>query len=211
MSFWRRKAYLREFFYRRLLCSLLKMAMQASGPPDSCQALLLVGHTVPGYYIVDVPGGENYKVVHCNFPAGPSDSQFQVDTEVMFAEFPVAFSFSRGVLKTPGVVINYNQRIVNEGNAMTYSGTFTAPLDGIYSFSFFLDEPASMGADTIVHLQLEGKSIDSIYVQDGHNSMSGKTVVRRLSKGQQVRVFLKKGAVGGSAPNVFSGHLLFPL
>jgi hypothetical protein len=50
--------------------------------------LLLAGHTVPGYYVLGIPGGENYKVVFCNFPVGPSNGQFQVDTEVKLAASP---------------------------------------------------------------------------------------------------------------------------
>jgi hypothetical protein len=66
---------------------------------------------------VDIPGGDSYKVVFCDFKAGPSDDQFQVDTEVRFAEFPVAFDFSSGgSYGTEGSVIPYSKEVLNVGN-----------------------------------------------------------------------------------------------
>ncbi len=49
---------------------------------------MLVGHNVPGYYVLDAKGEENYTVAYCNFPAGPSGEQFQINTEVQLAAPP---------------------------------------------------------------------------------------------------------------------------
>jgi hypothetical protein len=168
---------------------------------------------VPGYYIVDVPGGENYKVVFCNFRAGTSDGQFQVDTEVKFAEFPVAFDFSRNAKYTAvNSVIPYVTANVNVGGGMTLEGTFTAPLDGVYAFSFFFDENISVSSDTRVEIRVDGNVVvDSINVDQGSDATSGSTFIVRLTKGQQVDAFLKVGGIGNSADTHFAGHLIFPL
>ncbi len=172
----------------------------------------MVGHTVPGYYIVDVPGGENYKVVFCNFPAGPSDGQLQVDTEVKFSKLPVAFDFSRASknYETASSVIPYETANVNVGGGMTLEGTFTAPLDGIYAFNFFFDE--SPGKNAKVDVRVDGNVVaDSINAASGSDATSGGTFIAQLMKGRRVDAFLRAGYVGSGGDTHFAGHLIFPL
>jgi hypothetical protein len=56
---------------------------------------MLAGHNVPGYYVLDAPGEENYAVAYCNFPVGPSGGQFQINTQVQLAAHsePVGLTF----------------------------------------------------------------------------------------------------------------------
>jgi hypothetical protein len=158
---------------------------------------------------VEVPGGENYKVVFCNFP----DGQFQVNTEVTFAEFPVAFDFSREYgYDTASSVIPYETANVNVGGGMTLAGTFTAPLDGVYAFSFFFQEGGFDGSPTYVEIRVDGDTVaDSVKAYRGSGATYGDTVTVLLTKGQQVDAFLKRGGIGVGADTHFAGHLLFPL
>ena len=100
----------------------------------SCKTLLQSGHTSPGYYFVDGPGGLNYQLVKCNMNMEPSNAQFQVAASTRLAEYSVAFDCYVDGKFPDGSVLPCSVDILNIGNAMNSNGTFTVPLDGVYFF-----------------------------------------------------------------------------
>jgi hypothetical protein len=107
---------------------------QEIDPTESCETLLQSGHTAPGDYFVDGPGGVNYELVRCNLDLDPaSDAQFQVAASTnMLAEYPVAFHCNIGAFSTVGAIYPCTGLALNVGNSMeTASGVFTVPIDGV--------------------------------------------------------------------------------
>jgi hypothetical protein len=100
---------------------------------------------------------------------------------------------------------------VNVGGGMSLEGTFTAPLDGVYAFSFFFDEYGAVAGDTFVKIRVDGKSVADVFVPQDSNASAGDTFVALLTKGQRVDAFLISGATGENADTHFAGHLIFPL
>ena len=176
----------------------------------SCETLLHAGHTASGYYFVDGPGGMNYELVECNFDLDPADAEFQLaTTTIRLPEYPVAFhcdvlSDIVGIFPCTGVPVNV-------GDALSFDGTFTVPLDGVYLFMF----TGSTGTDdlhTLVEIRVDGVSVGALWVFDdfqpdfGNEILSGSAhAIVSVQSGQKVDSYLDSGTIGGR----FTGHLLF--
>ncbi len=179
----------------------------------SCETLRQAGHMGSGYFFLDGPGGLHYQLVKCNFDLERSDPQFQIATATsLLAEYPVAFECTRDGSYTSHGVISCSYVPVNVGNAMSSSGTFTVPFDGVYLFSI----SASTESDDVVtrvEIQVDGSAIGGFYLKDGglkvehDDDLSGSSqVVIRLNKGQQVNSYLRDGYL--TQLTRFVGHLL---
>ena len=195
--------------------------MQEIKATESCETLLNSGHTAPGYYWIDGPGEVNFNLVKCNLDLEPSDPQFQEETMAKLAEFPVVFDFYRtsSSYTSTGTVIQYQGSHVNVGGAMTTSGTFTVPLDGVYVFSFYghayLDNVLST-----VQIRVDATVVASYSLYDGYASsgddenINGITqAIVSLVKGQKVDAYLLHGSaeIFYSLELHFTGYLIHPL
>ena len=189
---------------------------QRAGPPESCEGLFLAGHTLPGYYFVDGTGGENYQAVFCNFGLDPSDAEFQVDTEVKFAEYPVAFDFYRKIdYSTTGTVIPYEYQNINDGDGMAMDGVFTVPIDGTYIFTFMSTVGRNNGQNLLVYVRVDSTTKATAFGRDGVGEVDdwigvSATLIVSLKQGQKVDAFLKSGEAHSSSGTwtKFSGYLV---
>jgi hypothetical protein len=109
----------------------------------------------------------------------------------------VYFYFQRkSALSSPNI-INFENAEVNVGDAMQSNGTFNAPVDGIYSFSF------NGAGDYTVALRRNSTEINRTT-----NSLS---VTLDLKKGDPIDLRLESGELEDTSPNYsahFSGMLL---
>jgi hypothetical protein len=183
---------------------------------ESCETLLQSGHTAPGYYFVDGPGGVNYELVRCNLDLDPSDAQFQVAASTnMLAEYPVAFHCRINDFSTVNAIFPCNTLVVNVGNAMDATGVFTVPIDGVYMFTFS-GTSGSNDVSTIIRIRADGTALGYFRLLDGRSGhgdevLTGSVqVIANLTMGQKVDAYLDSGYTD-NALNFFTGHLLYPV
>lgn len=114
-----------------------------------------------------------------------------------------------------GMTIKYDQVMLNDGNGYNkFTGVFTAPMAGVYLFSFYLDSYLR----TALRLVLDGNTIsDAVADSETPNQeiMGGNTVIINVQFGQSVWVEEYNGNDGqliGSGAyrfTTFSGVLLY--
>ena len=109
------------------------------------------------------------------------------------------------------LVIPFDQVIMNIGDAYDPStGTFTAPVSGVYLFSF----SAVMQGDCSgwINLELHVNAADHLGASGEVGASSSNTVTTQLVQGDNVGVFVRPGSCedldGNNVYNTFSGHLL---
>ncbi len=110
-------------------------------------------------------------------------------------------------------VIPFEVEVLNVGGAMdTASGTFTAPVGGIYHFEF----SGMKGSDPTalnIALQVNGVDVGSTYATDLANvfALSGINISLKLQIGDTVRLFKTTGTLndftGNNRNSHFSGWL----
>ncbi|XP_046456826.1 uncharacterized protein LOC124203952 [Daphnia pulex] len=110
---------------------------KSEGMPKSCEDLWRIGHTLNGIFAVK--GSKSIESLYCDFNRRPNENGFQ--KWIGYADVksaPVHFHVTRNSdSETQNTPIPFSRALVNEGNAMDLtSGKFTAPLPGIYFFSF---------------------------------------------------------------------------
>ncbi|KAL7879375.1 hypothetical protein SRHO_G00016290 [Serrasalmus rhombeus] len=118
------------------------------------------------------------------------------------------------------VTLVYENAFTNIGYAYDpQTGIFTAPLGGVYYFSFSLFHPvgpgsqAKTGASLVKNGVLVVAATDNAPGADSEDT-SGNSASIRLEKGDQVYVQLwemNRVYTDGNKRNTFSGHLLFPV
>jgi hypothetical protein len=132
----------------------------------------------------------------------------------------VAFQCTINGFYVTGSVIPCGSIDVNLGNAMSSAGTFIAPIDGIYMFTFS-GWTESDDELTDVRLRADDKDIGRVIVKDEWGaetenerlSISIQAIVD-LTAGQRVDSYLDGGYLGTWVNNhvsTFTGHLLFPM
>lgn len=114
----------------------------------------------------------------------------------------------------PDAYITYNETFLNRGSCVTLNtGTFTAPVDGAYFFSFqaFRDAGDTTGPFTVefrknnVYTEIRAYSNENSIEFGPHLAMS---CVLDLSAGDTVRVYIDGGEIHGNADGTFSGFLI---
>ncbi|XP_046651567.1 uncharacterized protein LOC124342588 isoform X5 [Daphnia pulicaria] len=127
--------------------------------PTNCKDLDRMGHQLSGFFLVK--GSEKMEIVYCDFYPNENDLQKLIGyADVKSA--PIYFYVQKNVsFDTYGTPIPFDFARVNQGNAMNLtSGTFTAPLPGIYFFSFggmaqFSSSNSSAYLEVALHLNGE--------------------------------------------------------
>ncbi len=109
-------------------------------------------------------------------------------------------------------VINFNLQLVNLGNAMNMStGVFTAPVFGIYLFSFSISKYGLSVIDMYVQLRHNSKKIGVSLSNAGlYSGVSSFQSIIALKKGDRVDLYMERGRIldDVSRCNHFFGMLL---
>ncbi|XP_059352969.1 EMILIN-1-like, partial [Daphnia carinata] len=108
-----------------------------NGMPSSCGDLQMLGHTLNGLY--SIRGLREVETVYCDFNKPLNDPGFQ--TRIGYQNIktrPVYFNVRKTKkFSTENTPIPFDRAILNDGGAMNLeTGIFTAPVAGIYFFSF---------------------------------------------------------------------------
>jgi hypothetical protein len=185
----------------------------------SCDTLLKAGQTASGYYFVDGPeinSVEQYELVKCNMAKEPSDLSFQRSTGVYINKhipLPVAFDFQRyAEYSSANSVIPFERALTNNGSSMTTAGVFTAPVRGLYQFSFTYNTFANDRFHGWFSIRVDNRDVAQVLGTPGYESVS-EVVVLALNANQKVHVYLRSGGAwgGGDSDTHFTGHMLFRL
>jgi len=109
----------------------------ASRKPSSCLDLLDLGHTLTGFYDVLPVGSSQIASIYCDFALQPTEADFE--TRVGFVDIkssPVHFFVTGTSICNTGTM-PFDKEYLNVGGGMNLTcGVFTAPVAGIYAFSF---------------------------------------------------------------------------
>jgi hypothetical protein len=198
----------------KLECSGRSMT---DGMPKSCRQLWLMGHTLSGFYTVMDEENKVLKSVFCDMTRpNEAEGMIQIGYEDI-KKNPIHFTVQTKQKLGPGpTTIIYESDMLSIGGGMDIStGKFTAPVAGIYHFSFSVLKPKS-SIDTTVSLQSNGNEvITKSSNPDKTNkvdSMLAGSVTLKLELGSQVSLYLNSGSIGddaGAGPyTTFSGALL---
>ena len=121
---------------------------------------------------------------------------------------------SQGFTGALGVQIPFELVDVNIGDAYAPSGDFTAPVAGIYQFSYGMLADSSCGAD-YVGITLNVNDVDIMVSVSDRASSGGSSVILQLAAGDTVTLTIAGTCYslvyvsGTHAYNQFSGHLLY--
>ena len=141
----------------------------------------------------------------------------QNKADVELANQKVIFSAVRETGKVAaGTIITYNKLVTNVGDGMDInSGRFTAPLTGIYHFSF---NGLTDDFSHYIFIEILKNDVQEFIFQDSNNSNNYNTheslsyswtMVLRENDRVHLRVRGPKGLfVSGNSPVWFNGHLL---
>ncbi len=92
-----------------------------------------------------------------------------------------------------GVRVDFQVERLNEGGAMDLTtGVFTAPISGIYSFSFSANKGKDRYAGAEVHLYHNGQLIGTAYGAPGDRQALTMQSILELKSGD--RIYLVKGS-----------------
>ncbi|XP_056128185.1 complement C1q-like protein 2 [Rhinichthys klamathensis goyatoka] len=117
---------------------------------------------------------------------------------------------------TTDIILVYRNVFTNIGNAYNpITGIFTAPLKGVYVFTFSVYAHGSQSNPANAHIVKNGKDVLKAYAHQTQGALnSSKAVVLVLEAGDVVYVKLwpsSKIQDNGNNHNTFSGYMLFPL
>ncbi|XP_057368460.1 uncharacterized protein LOC130689541 [Daphnia carinata] len=144
--------------------------------PTSCDDLWRMGHTLNGFY--SVRGAKRMETVYCQFDKRPNEQGFQkwigyVDVKSQPTYFYVQ---KNTTFNSTNVSIPFEVEKVNVGNAMDLkNGTFTAPRDGLYFFSFSCLTTAGTTAKPVfaaVGLFLNAVQVGEAWVHEGTTTVN---------------------------------------
>ncbi|CAB4066491.1 unnamed protein product [Lepeophtheirus salmonis] len=176
--------------------------------PISCEDLWLRGQTHSGYYIVkesDLP-----ELVFCDLKKIPREIGFERQHGVLgdlrnFVAFDVTL---RDTFTDDFRYINFTHANVNTRKYFNLKdGTFNVPLTGTYLLS--LHGLPITGSPFSVQIQVNGVSVAQVSNGQVGNSSVGSSILYRLSKGDQVRLYNFGGDIQGSKSLEKSHNLHF--
>jgi len=108
--------------------------------------------------------------------------------------------------------IRFNNQRLNVGNAMdTSNGVFTAPISGIYQFSFSMTKDGWTTGELFVYLRLNSNKIGlSISSSGFYAGLASFQSILALKKGDRIDLFKSQGKLNSDTSNIchFTGLLL---
>ena len=123
-----------------------------------------------------------------------------------------AFSVWQNGMSNPGAntTVTYNSTILNTGNMDLATGLFTAPVAGIYHFTFSGFRNSGAGITSIVFIVNGVAQSQRSYTDDASNNYSplNLATTRRMAAGDTIGVYVQSGALHGNQTNEFSGFLV---
>jgi len=169
--------------------------------PSSCAGLSHLGHTLNGFYNVESVTGKNVALVYCDFTKKFKEAGFETRYgSVRVKSNSVHFLVTRNTSLVLGDgPITYNVEKLNVGGGMDLEkGVFTAPIAGIYSFTF---KGSAIGEyrfrDTTGH-SLISLNLNGVPVSAGYSRISNADnafipislhATLQLKKGDRIAVF----------------------
>ncbi|NP_001103579.1 cerebellin 8 precursor [Danio rerio] len=112
------------------------------------------------------------------------------------------------------VTLVYKDAFINIGNAYNKNtGIFTAPVKGVYYFSFFYHCSTSHGTELALHKNGEWVTVTAHHKKKGPAENGGNGITLQLQKGDQLYINLikNKWIWDGSNVTVFNGFLLYDM
>ena len=123
-----------------------------------------------------------------------------------------AFSVWQNGMASPGAgsTVTYNSTILNTGNMNLTTGLFTAPVAGIYHFTFSGFRQDAAGTTSIVFIVNGVAQSQRSYTSDASNNYSplNLATTRRMAAGDTIGVYVQNGALHGNYTSEFSGFLV---
>jgi hypothetical protein len=124
-----------------------------------------------------------------------------------------AFSVWQNGMANPGAgtTVTYNSTILNVGGNMNLTtGLFTAPVTGIYHFTFSGFRNTGSGTTSIVFIVNGVAQSQRSYTDDASNNYSPLSLAttRNLVAGNTIGVYVQSGALHGNATSEFTGFLV---
>jgi hypothetical protein len=110
-----------------------------------------------------------------------------------------------------GEVVTYEEHEVNVGSAMLLNGTFIAPVDGLYFFSFHCHERNVPSSKVSLRVDEEAVSTFLVKSTDADFGPVGFSTLLSLDTDQHVDVHLESGSIFAHevAGAKFMGFLLY--
>ncbi|KAI9558533.1 hypothetical protein GHT06_015321 [Daphnia sinensis] len=169
--------------------------------PKSCADLKQLAYRKSG--IFSVMGNQRVEKVYCDFTKQTGETGFQkligiIDVKSMRVSFH-AQRTTPSTFNTVDTTIPFEVVKLNEGNAMdSTTGIFTAPTPGTYFFAFTGLSSASKSAR--VEFQVKTATVDWSTIGRAYGAQSDAETfaldaIVQLSKGDQIRLFLKTGEI----------------
>ncbi|XP_057365354.1 uncharacterized protein LOC130699603 [Daphnia carinata] len=188
--------------------------------PRSCKDLWRIGHTLNGIYLVR--GDKRVETVFCQFDKRPNEQDFQ--KRIGYQDIktkPIYFYVQKDKhFSARDVPLPFERSVINIGGAMDLaSGVFTAPVNGIYFFSFaglaqFPEGPNPVQRELGANLYKNGERVAVSQVNKGHvvypDNLSPVTLQSTMSlqAGDKVWIQFYIGKTGGFLHNI--RHALHP-
>ena len=121
---------------------------------------------------------------------------------------------NQGFTGSSGAQIPFELVDINIGNGYDPSGTFTAPVSGVYQLSYEVLADNSCGTNHVcAHLNLNG--VDLMYSCSEVYASGGSSIILQLMAGDDVYIGIAGPCYnlnphsGSAAYNQFGGHLLY--
>jgi hypothetical protein len=189
-------------------------------PAESCQSLAAENHDKRRFYIISDPLNDFLKVVYCDFSIQPlGDPGYEIDTGVTFPIIEagdsnhIAFDAYRKSTYTNSCpsVIPYEAFLLVSGRGMNLStGVFTAPVAGVYEFTFSWVDFGTSSVTT--ELRVNSIAVARLYSGPNDTQSVQRYFIAKLEARDTVDTYLSTAGSLVDYPDQrftrFTGHMM---